>query len=69
LLFCEEASLLRYSSDHFDINWYSAGISIIEQGEQANSLYLILSGSVDVIHECTGYVRRVTHDEIADAVG
>jgi hypothetical protein len=50
-LLCEEASLLRYSSDHFALSWYPAGISIIEQGEQANSLYLILSGSVDVICE------------------
>jgi LmbE family N-acetylglucosaminyl deacetylase len=51
LLLCEEASLLRYSSDHFALSWYPAGISIIEQGERANSLYLILSGSVDVIRE------------------
>ncbi|GAC1309870.1 MAG: hypothetical protein NVSMB27_47000 [Ktedonobacteraceae bacterium] len=51
LLLCEEATLLRYSSDHFDINWYRAGFLIIEQGEAANSLYLILSGTVDVMHE------------------
>ena len=51
LLLCEEATLLRYSSDHFDVSWYPTGVSIIEQGEQANSLYLILSGSVDVIRE------------------
>ncbi len=43
LLLCEEATLLRYSSDHFAINWYRSGFSIIEQGEQANSLYLVLS--------------------------
>ena len=51
LLLCEEATLLRYSSDHFDINWFPADFLIIEQGEAANSLYLILSGTVDVIHE------------------
>lgn len=51
LLLCEEATLLRYSSDHFAINWYRSGFSIIEQGEQANSLYLILSGTADVIRE------------------
>jgi CRP-like cAMP-binding protein len=48
---CEEATLLRYSCDHFEISWYPTGISIIEQREQANSLYLILSGSLDVICE------------------
>jgi hypothetical protein len=40
-----------HSSDHFDINWFPADFLIIEQGEAANSLYLILSGTVDVIHE------------------
>src|SRR2546429_8166011 len=49
LLLCEEATLLRYSSDHFAINWYRSGFSIIEQGEQPNSLYLVLSGTADVI--------------------
>ena len=51
LLLCEEATLLRYIRDHFAVNWYPAGFSIIEQGEAANSLYLILSGSADVIRE------------------
>ncbi len=51
LLLCEEATLLRYSSDHFDIKWYRSGFSIIEQGEAADSLYLILSGTADVIRE------------------
>jgi CRP-like cAMP-binding protein len=51
LLLCEEATLLRYSSDHFAIKWYRSGFLIIEQGEAANSLYLILSGTVDVMRE------------------
>lgn len=51
LLLTEEARLLRYSSDHFAVNWYPTRSLIIEQGEAANSLYLILSGEVDVIRE------------------
>jgi len=51
LLLCEEASLLHYSRDYFDVNWYPAGFSIIEQGEVANSLYLILSGTAAVLRE------------------
>jgi LmbE family N-acetylglucosaminyl deacetylase len=51
LLLCEEATLLHYSRDHFAVNWYPAGFSIIEQGEAPNSLYLIISGSADVIRE------------------
>jgi LmbE family N-acetylglucosaminyl deacetylase len=51
LLLCEEASLLRYSSDHVDIAWYPAGFSIVEQGERAESLYLLLSGTAEVVQE------------------
>src|SRR5207244_4697878 len=51
LLLCEEASLLHYSRDHFDVNWYPTGFSIIEQGEVANSLYLVLSGKASVLRE------------------
>ena len=51
LLLCEEASLLRYSRDHVDITWYPAGFSIVEQGERASSLYLLLSGTAQVIRE------------------
>jgi hypothetical protein len=59
LLLCEEASLLHYSRDHFDVSWYPTGFSIIEQGEAADSLYLILSGSVDVIREASDGTQQV----------
>ncbi len=59
LLLCEEASLLHYSRDHFDVSWYPTGFSIIEQGEAADSLYLILSGSVDVIREAADGAQQV----------
>jgi LmbE family N-acetylglucosaminyl deacetylase len=59
LLLSEEVTLLRYSSDHFAINWYRAGFSIIEQGERANSLYLILSGTADVIYEAADGTLQV----------
>ena len=29
----------------------------------------LLSMAVGLLRPCTGYVRRVTHDEIADAIG
>ncbi len=51
LLLCEEATLLHYSRDHVDITWYPAGFSIVEQGERANSLYLLLSGTAQVIRD------------------
>jgi LmbE family N-acetylglucosaminyl deacetylase len=51
LLFAEEAALLGYSSDDVDIQWFPAGFYIVEQGEPATKLYLVLSGRADVIHE------------------
>jgi LmbE family N-acetylglucosaminyl deacetylase len=50
-LFAEESSTLRYASDHIDVQWYPDGLCIVEQGEPASSLYLILSGEVDVMQE------------------
>jgi LmbE family N-acetylglucosaminyl deacetylase len=59
LLLCEEATLLHYSCDHFDITWYPAGFSIVEQGERANSLYLLLSGTAQVIREGVDGTQQV----------
>jgi LmbE family N-acetylglucosaminyl deacetylase len=59
LLLCEEATLLHYSRDHFDVGWYPAGVSIIAQGEAAESLYLILSGIVDVMREAADVTQQV----------
>jgi hypothetical protein len=51
LLFSEEATMLNYSSDRIDINWYPSGFFIIEQGEAAKDLYLILSGHAQAVRE------------------
>jgi LmbE family N-acetylglucosaminyl deacetylase len=51
LLLAQETSVLGYSSDHMDVQWYPAGFYIIEQGEPATRLYLILSGVAEVIRE------------------
>jgi LmbE family N-acetylglucosaminyl deacetylase len=51
LLFAEETTLLNYSSDYIDVNWYPAGFFIIEQGEVAKHLYLILSGRAQAVIE------------------
>jgi hypothetical protein len=59
LLLCEEATLLHYSRDHFAVSWYPTGFCIIEQGEAADRLYLILSGAVDVIREAADGTQQV----------
>ena len=51
MLFADESSMLGYASDHIQVEWYPAGFYIIEQGEPSISLYLILSGQVDVLRE------------------
>lgn len=51
LFFADETTSLGYSSDHVDVAWYPPGFHILEQGEPAASLYMILSGHVDVYQE------------------
>lgn len=51
LLFTEETTMLNYSSDRIDVNWYPSGFYIIEQGEAAKDLYLILSGQAQAVRE------------------
>lgn len=62
LLFAEETSLLNYSSDYIDVNWYPAGFFIIEQGEVAKHLYLILSGRAQAIVEDEAGTLRVVNE-------
>lgn len=51
LFFADESTSLGYSSDHVEVRWYPPGFHIVEQGEPATSLYMILSGCVDVCQE------------------
>lgn len=51
LLFTEETTMLNYSSDRIDVSWYPRGFYIIEQGETAKDLYLILSGHAQAVRE------------------
>ncbi|MGB7341442.1 MAG: PIG-L family deacetylase [Phototrophicaceae bacterium] len=50
-LFAEESTMLNYANDFVDTRWYPPGFSIVEQGETAVDLYVLLSGSVDVKQE------------------
>jgi LmbE family N-acetylglucosaminyl deacetylase len=59
LLLTEESTLLRYSSDSCDVSWYPSGFFIIEQGEPACNLYLILSGTVEVMREDSSGTQHV----------
>jgi len=62
LLFADESTMLGYAADHIKVEWYPSGFYIIEQGEPATSLYLILSGNVDIfVEDSTGSQYVVTH--------
>jgi LmbE family N-acetylglucosaminyl deacetylase len=62
LIFAEETTLLNYTSDYVDVNWYPAGFFIIEQGEVAKHLYLILSGRAQAIVEDDDGTQRVVNE-------
>ncbi len=59
-LLVNEASLLGYADDTVEVRWFPVGFSILEQGEAGNSLYLIVSGHADVIHEPGDGAGRVS---------
>ena len=58
-LFAQESTTLRYVSDAIEIEWFPPGIYILEQDEPPKSLYLILSGEVEVTQEAPDGTRRV----------
>jgi LmbE family N-acetylglucosaminyl deacetylase len=51
LLLAEATSLLGYTRDHVEVRWFPRGVHLVEQGEPATSLYLILSGQAEVVRE------------------
>ena len=58
LVLAQEASLLGQAADHVDVQWYPAGFAIVEQGEAPSRLFLILSGTAEVIREDEDGTRR-----------
>jgi LmbE family N-acetylglucosaminyl deacetylase len=58
-LLAEEATLMRYADDAVETQWFPKGFAIVEQGESASSLYLIVTGHVQVIREDADGTQRV----------
>lgn len=59
-LLADEATMLRYADDTVETQWFPAGFAMVEQGEVASGLYLIISGHAEVIREDAqdGYQMR-----------
>ena len=58
MLLAEAASTLGHIRDHVQVRWYPPGSYVIEQGEAAAELFLILSGEAEVWQESSGSRRE-----------
>ena len=54
LLLAEAASTLGHIRDHVQVRWYPPGSCVVEQGEAAAELFLVLSGEAEVRPEGNG---------------
>lgn len=69
-LFAEESTMLHYANDFVDVRWYPPGFCIVEQGETANDLYIILSGSAEVQYEDDhGNLTHIANLEMGEFFG
>ncbi|HEX2192553.1 MAG TPA: PIG-L family deacetylase [Acidimicrobiales bacterium] len=50
-LFAQESTTMGYANDFVDVSWFPPRFTIVEQGEPASCLYLLLSGEVDVVQD------------------
>lgn len=50
-LFAGESATMRLTRDDVRVQWFPPGIYVIEQGEPADALYLILNGTADALLE------------------
>ena len=58
LLLAEAASTLGHIRNHVQVRWYPPGSCVVEQGEAAAELFLILSGEAEVRQEGNGGRRE-----------
>ncbi len=58
LLMAEEAGTMGFVRDHARVDWYPAGCYVVEQGEAASELFMILSGYADAWQELPDGSRR-----------
>lgn len=50
-LFTGESATMRLARDDVRVQWFPPDIYVIEQGEPADALYLILNGTAEALHE------------------
>lgn len=73
LLLAEAAGTMRHIRDHVQVRWYPPGSYVVEQGEAAAELFLILSGEADAWQESggghRGHLRRMGVGEFFGELG
>ena len=69
-LFAGESATMRLTRDDVRVQWFPPGIYVIEQGEPADALYLILNGTADALLEHPdGQVTHVRRMHAGDFFG
>lgn len=69
-LFAAEAATMRLARDDVRVQWFPPGTSVVEQGEPAHALYLILDGTADALREHPdGQVTRLPGLHAGDFFG
>jgi LmbE family N-acetylglucosaminyl deacetylase len=58
LLMAEEAATMGFIRDHAQVRWYPSGSYVVEQGEAATDLFMIISGSADAWQEQADGTRK-----------
>jgi LmbE family N-acetylglucosaminyl deacetylase len=69
-LFVAESLVLRYANDFVSTKWFPPGFCIVEQGEIGTSLYVVVSGEVEVVREeADGTLNTVAQLGAGDVFG
>jgi signal-transduction protein with cAMP-binding, CBS, and nucleotidyltransferase domain len=69
-VFSRETTALGFAADFVDVEWFPSGTYLIEQGEAATTMYLLLSGHVEIRRETDdGDVRLVNISRAGQFVG
>ena len=70
LLLAEAAGTMHHIRDYVQVRWYPPGSYVVEQGEDAAELFLILSGEAEVWQESdSGYRQRLRRMGVGEFFG
>jgi LmbE family N-acetylglucosaminyl deacetylase len=69
-LFAGESATMRLARDDVRVEWFPPGACVVEKGEPANALYLILNGTADrLLEQADGQVTRQRRMRTGDFFG